>query len=177
MLKEVVNIREHEGDYFGILYEASLKCHSCVWAMNEKTAFYYSRKDNWGDDFYILGKPIDIDNSLPSGIIYLYSDDDDSPLPRAKLLRDAEKLVVGERNNQYGPPTQDFQRTADMLNAQGYRGPNGRLLLSHDIAIIMMNLKLSRLVWGYDKEDTWIDTAGYAACGWECANDKKSVTD
>lgn len=89
--------------------------------------------------------------------------------PRADLLDDARNVITGDRNNQYGPPTQDFQRTADALTAMGYRRPNGEDLLPMDIAIIVAMVKISRIMWSPDKRDHWLDLAGYAACGWECA--------
>lgn len=90
------------------------------------------------------------------------------PSPRAALLREAESLVCGDRNNQYGPPTADFDRTAGMLSAMGYTR-DGKPLVAHDVALIMAALKLSRLCWQPGKRDSWTDLAGYAACGWECA--------
>lgn len=87
--------------------------------------------------------------------------------PRSRLLQDAESAVTGDRNNQYGPPTQDFQRTADALNALGFR-VLGQPLESHHVAIIVSVLKLSRLMWSPETRDSWLDLAGYAACGHEC---------
>lgn len=89
--------------------------------------------------------------------------------PRADMLREAEKLVTGDRNNSYGPPTQDFKRTAGALTAFGYRGPDGRDLKAHDVALIVATVKMSRLMWTPQKRDSWVDGAGYFACGWECA--------
>jgi hypothetical protein len=91
------------------------------------------------------------------------------PSPRGALLAEASALVTGDRNNTYGPPTQDFTRSAQALNAYGYRGPDGRDLAGHDIAIMVMSVKLSRLMWTATKRDSWVDIAGYAACGYECA--------
>ena len=88
--------------------------------------------------------------------------------PREEVLDTAKHLIMGDRNNQYGPPTQDFQRTADILNAMGYRGIGGRLLVSHDVALLITAVKMSRLVWSPEVMDHWIDMAGYAACGHEC---------
>jgi hypothetical protein len=88
--------------------------------------------------------------------------------PRAKLLREAERLVTNDRNNSYGPPTQDFDRSSGILNALGYRKNEGQLLQAHDIAIIVSAVKLSRLMWSPEKRDSWVDIAGYAACGYEC---------
>jgi uncharacterized protein DUF6378/uncharacterized protein DUF4406 len=89
--------------------------------------------------------------------------------PRASALNEARDLITGDRNNSYGPPTQDFQRSADALNAYGYRGPDGRDLAAHDVAIMVMAVKLSRLMWTPSKRDSWVDLAGYAACGYECS--------
>lgn len=88
--------------------------------------------------------------------------------PRAGVLDEAKKLITGDRNNQYGPPTQDFDRTAAALNGLGYR-LNDKPLKGSDVAIIMATLKLSRLIWQRDKRDSWVDLAGYAGCGFECA--------
>lgn len=91
---------------------------------------------------------------------------------RGELLDEAKKLIEGDRNNQYGPPTQDFQRTAEILTALGFAHVNasGNVtgLSAYHTALIMMTLKLSRISWQPEKRDSWLDTAGYAGCGWEC---------
>lgn len=84
--------------------------------------------------------------------------------PRADMLREAEQLVDGDRNNQYGDPRQDFQRTAAMWSA--YLGVE---IAPHDVAALMAMLKISRIRWSPGKRDSWVDLAGYAACGWHCA--------
>jgi Domain of unknown function (DUF6378)/Domain of unknown function (DUF4406) len=94
--------------------------------------------------------------------------------PRADALTEAKALITGDRNNSYGPPTQDFQRTADMASSFGFRfvgHPDGPAedLESYHVAIFMMLLKLSRLAWTPGKRDSWVDAAGYAGCGYECA--------
>lgn len=98
--------------------------------------------------------------------------------PRAGVLREAERLVTGDRNNQYGPPTQDFARTADLLNALGYRRVDAsdavHDVVPSDVAIIQMQVKVSRLMHGRDKRDTWVDLAGYSGCGFECATEEES---
>lgn len=95
-----------------------------------------------------------------------------SSAPREALLNEATHLIMGDRNNQYGPPTQDFEKIAKMLSIQGFRvvdaGGFPRDLKSHHVATMMITLKLSRLSWDHQKFDSWIDVAGYAACGWEC---------
>lgn len=97
-------------------------------------------------------------------------------LPRASALREAEKLTCGDRNNDYGPPTQDFQRTADLLNALGYRRIDAADtildILPSDVALIVAQVKVSRLMHSRGKRDSWVDLAGYAGCGYECAQEE-----
>lgn len=83
---------------------------------------------------------------------------------RAEVLQTAESLVNGDRNAQYGDPRQDFQRTAAMWSA--YLGVQ---VEPHDVAAMMALLKVSRIRWSPQKLDSWVDLAGYAACGWDCA--------
>lgn len=97
----------------------------------------------------------------------------DAVSPRADMLREAEKLITGDRNNQYGPPTQDFKRTADLLNALGYRRVDAiedvHEIVPSDVALMIAQVKMSRLMHSRGKRDSWVDLAGYAACGLECA--------
>jgi hypothetical protein len=94
--------------------------------------------------------------------------------PRESALTEATQLITGDRNNQYGPPTEDFRRTAAMASGFGFRFvpyPGGEPvdLSPHHVAIFMMLLKTSRLAWTPTKRDSWVDSAGYAGCGYECA--------
>ena len=94
--------------------------------------------------------------------------------PRASALAEATQLITGDRNAVYGPPTQDFARTAEMASAFGFRvvshaGATPTYLDAHHVAIFLILLKMSRLAWTPAKRDSWVDTAGYAGCGYECA--------
>lgn len=105
---------------------------------------------------------------------------------RAEILQHAEKLINGDRADIYGPPEQSFGRIADLLNAMGWRfeeeAPNdihyskNRPLNSVDVALGLVQLKVSRTIGATDHEDNWVDMAGYAALGAEMAlrnkNDK-----
>lgn len=93
---------------------------------------------------------------------------------RAAILAEAIKLITGDRNVQYGPPGKDFNRAANALTALGFGKENAvnnecEVLADHDVAIIMIVLKLSRLMWSPQKRDSWVDVAGYAGCGGEVA--------
>jgi hypothetical protein len=101
---------------------------------------------------------------------------------RAQACDIGKALITGDRNNAYGPPHQDFQRTADAMSAYGYRHTQlpldaptcptcgARRLQSHDTAISIDCVKTSRLMWTPNKADSWDDKIGYAACGKECAH-------
>lgn len=100
---------------------------------------------------------------------------------RRSVLNEAADLVDGDRNAQYGDPIGDFRCTADMWSAYLRRRgdvPASFKLQPHDVAAMMSMLKLSRIGWDHEKRDTWVDLAGYAACGYDCSvreNDSDDV--
>lgn len=97
--------------------------------------------------------------------------------PRAKVLRQAESLVCGDRNAQYGSPNQDFARTAEFWETY-LRGVftkrEGLFLEPHDVAMMMSLLKVSRSVWSPNKLDTFVDLIGYGACAVDCVTETYS---
>lgn len=87
---------------------------------------------------------------------------------RAKVLREAEHLITGERNATYGEPTQNFQDIAKVWTV--YLGPKlreGVEISPADTAWMMIGLKMVRAIAGPSR-DNWVDAAGYAGCGAEC---------
>ena len=82
---------------------------------------------------------------------------------REEILRTAEKCVMGEREQDYGSPEQNFKVIADMWNA--YLREDR--LAPKDVAAMLALLKIARIASGHAKADNWIDLAGYAACGGE----------
>ncbi len=91
-------------------------------------------------------------------------DENLEPLKQEDILDEAKRLTSHERNNSYGPPTQDFDRTAKIWSAI-----IGQDINSTQVALCMIGLKLSRLTWSPKKRDSWADVAGYARCGAVCA--------
>ena len=93
-------------------------------------------------------------------------------MDRKETLDAAAKCVLSDRNTSYGSPEDNFRQTAAIWNVhlQG-RGllAEGKSLGPEDVAALMIGLKLARLVTSIDKADTWVDIAGYAACGAEVA--------
>ena len=69
---------------------------------------------------------------------------------------------TGDRQAAYGPPTQDFQRTAAMWSAL-----KGVQFTAQEVAMFMICLKLSRQTH-QRKRDNWVDIAGYARGGDWC---------
>lgn len=91
--------------------------------------------------------------------------------PREALLQEAAGLIVGDRNQSYGSPTENFQNTADLWTVQfGHLLKEGARFTGAHIAQAQMQLKLARMI-AQPKRDNYLDLAGYAACGWECEED------
>lgn len=89
-----------------------------------------------------------------------------APTPREKLLIDAIVATTGERNRTYGNPKPHFEEIAQLLTGLGFRRDTRKLTAS-DIAHIMLAVKLVRLHTSPDHTDSYLDIAGYAACGYE----------
>lgn len=87
---------------------------------------------------------------------------------RQKILHEAEICVMKNRNSVYGSPEDNFKNTADLINAQFSHKLKENFSPS-DVAILMICLKMARLKTTPSHLDTWVDVAGYAACGAECA--------
>jgi hypothetical protein len=90
---------------------------------------------------------------------------------RTDVLTEADSLVNGDRNDTYGDPIDDFATTAEMWTTYIRRIFDRRQnyeLKPHDVAAMMMLLKVSRLTWSPEKRDHWVDAIGYGACGWDC---------
>lgn len=86
----------------------------------------------------------------------------ENPL-RVEALREAAKIISGDRNKQYGAPEDNFERTAQIWSVI-----LGVPISNEDVAMMMVGLKVARYASksGY-QPDTWIDIAGYAGCGYE----------
>jgi hypothetical protein len=84
-------------------------------------------------------------------------------MTRAEILDAAKACVLGDREQDYGSPENNFRTIADMWNAYlgfGMIGPS-------DVAAMLALLKIARIASGHAKDDNWVDLAGYAACGGE----------
>lgn len=87
---------------------------------------------------------------------------------RANCLKKADECVNGKREQDYGSPESNFLKIADLWSAY-YGVP----FSPTDVAMMMALLKIARIQTGTATEDSFVDLAGYAACGCEIATDKK----
>ena len=98
------------------------------------------------------------------------------PPTRRSILRDAEKCVVGDRDQDYGSPENSFAVIGKLwgiyLEEKCLR--DGQItILPEDTAALMCLFKVARVATGHGKTDNWVDLAGYAACGGEIEGGKK----
>lgn len=84
---------------------------------------------------------------------------------RGEVLAEANSIVNGARAQTYGGPEDSFKTIAALWGA--YKGDTGAFTTS-DVAIMLALLKVARLKNSPDHRDSWVDLAGYAACGAEC---------
>ena len=80
---------------------------------------------------------------------------------RLDTLKAAAECVCGSREEDYGSPEDNFAVIAGLWTA--YTGTD---VTPKDVAMMMALLKIARAKTG-SKPDTYVDLAGYAACGAE----------
>lgn len=83
-------------------------------------------------------------------------------MTRAEILDAAKKCVCGQREQDYGTPESNFQLIANLWRM--YLGVD---ISATDVAMMMALLKIARIKNGGGTGDSFVDLAGYAACGGE----------
>lgn len=95
-------------------------------------------------------------------------------LTRAEVLHRAEQCVCGQREQDYGTPEDNFETIAEFwityLNRACVDEEGCVYIDATDVAMMMALLKIARIAGGVGTRDSFIDLAGYAACGGECAD-------
>jgi len=100
--------------------------------------------------------------------------DDDTILKTASTslrvldLEEAAKLTSGDRNQAYGNPVSNFQRTAAIFNAI-----TGQNLTAYEASLFMVATKLARLETSPLKQDNYVDAMAYLGIVHECAEAEK----
>lgn len=114
-------------------------------------------------------------------------------MTREEVLEEAKKCVCGRREQDYGSPENNFQLIADFWNdylglcnakmilnearsnlSNAYQIPYDEVELPEirpltvvDVSMMMALLKIARIKNGGGTGDSFVDLAGYAACGGE----------
>ena len=105
-------------------------------------------------------------------VVKKYGEDVKRKLTRADILHAAEKCVCGQREQDYDTPEDNFETIAELWETYLRRAcvdeAGGVYIDANDVAMMMALLKIARIAAGGGKADSWIDLAGYAACGAEC---------
>lgn len=81
-----------------------------------------------------------------------------------KILAQAADLVGGDRQADYGPPEENFNRIARLWSVV-LKQP----ISAHQVALCMAQLKVARLIESPGHEDSWIDGAAYMGLGAQLA--------
>lgn len=83
------------------------------------------------------------------------------------VLQEAQALVLGDRNADYGHPRQEFERIARLWSAY-----TGATIFPEDVPMMLILLKAARERHAH-KRDNLVDIAGYALCA-ELAKEPKN---
>lgn len=83
---------------------------------------------------------------------------------RADILHAAERAVCGDREKQYGSPEDNFGLIGKLWTIY-----TGTMITAEDVAMMMGLFKIARIKTGVGTRDSYVDLAGYAACGAEIA--------
>lgn len=100
-------------------------------------------------------------------------------MTREKILQEAKKCVCGEREQDYGSPERNFALIAAFWEVYLKKccvAPGAECTVNpEDVAAMMALLKIARIASWHGGEDSWVDLAGYAACGGELATENGLV--
>lgn len=134
--------------------------------------------NGWDPERFVIARDLPID--------HLMAVDDIEPSPfsvgsvsvvgqqsvdnKRVCLEAAIKAVTGDRALNYGRPEDNFDRIAQLWHAyfairQTTKGTAP--VDAADIALLMALMKIARLAYANDHADSWVDLAGYAACGFD----------
>lgn len=89
---------------------------------------------------------------------------------RENILDQAKECVCGQREQDYGTPESNFQLIADLWNQYLFKEPGAKEIFGigpMDVSMMMALMKIARIRNGGGSGDSFVDLAGYAACGGE----------
>jgi hypothetical protein len=88
-------------------------------------------------------------------------------MTRSEILQQADKAINGQRELDYGSPEDNFNLIAKLWSAY-----LGETISPVDVSMMMCLLKIARIKNGGGTGDSFVDLAGYAACGGELNENK-----
>ena len=100
-----------------------------------------------------------------------------TPKPeRVEILNEAANLIVGQRQQDYGTPEENFQRMADYANIHFKKNLENNIPISaRQTAEYMILLKMARTI-NSPTRDSYVDIGGYAGIAGELAKAEKDKT-
>lgn len=132
-----------------------------------RAALPYEDSDYWRADAPTEGVAVEAEK--------LETEGEPEKLTRAAVLEKARACVCGEREEDYGSPEDSFGCIAELWEAYlraACIAPNAVVTVTPaDVAMLMALLKIARVGTSFvgGTADSFVDLAGYAACGAECA--------
>lgn len=132
-----------------------------------RAALPYEDSDYWRADAPAEGIAVEAEK--------LETEGEPEKLTRAAVLEKARACVCGEREEDYGSPEDSFGCIAELWEAYlraACIAPNAVVTVTPtDVAMLMALLKIARVGTSFvgGTADSFVDLAGYAACGAECA--------
>lgn len=91
-------------------------------------------------------------------------------MTREECLAAAKACVCGQRQQDYGTPEDSFNAIGKLWTA--YKGVEFSVV---DVAMMMALLKIARIQTGRGTDDSFVDLAGYAACGAEINSANQTI--
>lgn len=87
---------------------------------------------------------------------------------RRECLDAADDCVMRDRQAAYDTPERNFERIATIWSVIF-----GHPIASSQVALALAGVKVARLSGNLAHADSWVDLAGYAACGAEVATEER----
>lgn len=151
--------RQYYLGYGSMMYKCQLDCYGCGYG----TEIYGTSPEQCYEKILSMNKEKLTQNC---------KNHQDTPT-RKSILDAAAACVCGDRDQQYGGPETSFRMIAELwepyIRHKCVSAGADVTISAEDVAAMMVLFKMARVATGSYKADSWIDAAGYAACGGEIA--------
>lgn len=99
------------------------------------------------------------------------------PGARLPMLHRAEKLIRGDRQQDYGDKLENFSQIAELWTATLRRTLRpGAEITAEEVGLCMMQVKIARLSGKPDHRDSILDVAGYAGCYDDILDERQRIS-